>query len=70
MTPDGTPMDELPPPDPKPPRGRWTVDGCDWARWELLDPRLLAALLAVLRPCAQPSGPEALPMSLRRVSAL
>jgi len=36
MTPDGTPLAELPPPEPERPRGRWSVDGADWTRWPLV----------------------------------
>lgn len=50
MTPDGTPLGDLPPPEPPrtQPRGRWTVDGCDWSRWPLVNPEALVARLVEL----------------------
>lgn len=49
MTPDGTPMAELPPPTPqRQPRGRWTIDGADWTRWPLVQPEALVARLREL----------------------
>lgn len=65
MTPDGTPMDELPPPEPKAPqRGRWTVEGCDWSRWPLVQPEALLARLVELQAPGRPHDGKVDPFAL------